>query len=109
MNTAKGTKRRTSGAAGRKVQCQLARLLPRSPIQTFDYGHRNLDFSGGKRAASKPAGLSFLVLKVLAQQDCFRELLHGFSSLPALSLQCEVGFFLGKLQVALQNSLGAFD
>jgi hypothetical protein len=56
-----------------------------------------------------PDGPSFLLLKVVAQQDRFRELLHRFSPLPALSLQCEVGFFLGNLEVALQDSLGPLD
>lgn len=60
----------------------------------------------GGRSAQFSAGLP---LHIFAEDDCFGEFFHGLATLAALLLEGEVGLFLGEMEFALQDALGALD
>ena len=47
-------------------------------------------------------------LDFVGENDGFGHFAHGFAPLAALALEREIGFFFAELEVALEDSLGAF-
>src|ERR1700691_3709818 len=52
------------------------------------------------------AALPFLS-QIIAENNGFRDFLHGLPTLPAFPLQRQIGVFFVELQIALQDSLRA--
>ena len=46
---------------------------------------------------------------IVAQHNCFRDFLHGYTFLAALSLQRKIGLLFVQAEIALQNALGTLD
>ena len=74
-----------------------------SQIQTFYCGHHPVLFFGFWK---------FVLLRApghgIAENDGVGDLLHRTPPLLAFPLQHDVGLFFGDVQIALQNSFGAF-
>ena len=47
-------------------------------------------------------------LDFFGKNDGLGYLAHGFAPLTALALECEISFFFAELEIALEDSLGAF-
>jgi hypothetical protein len=46
---------------------------------------------------------------IVAQHDCFRDFLHGYTFLAALALQRQIGLLFVQAEITLQNAFGALD
>src|SRR5271154_774340 len=47
--------------------------------------------------------------EIFGEDDGFRQVFHGPAQAPAFVSEAQVGFFLGEVETALQQSFGAFD